>query len=668
MDASNQSLAISETAHPSNDNMDSVHKSDNISATLSTRRERKLFEYLKDRRIAAANTPNALPNILKNHLPFLDQLDFVKKLPVHTGCVNTIHWNETGEYILSGSDDKNLCITKPTNLLDGSKGYTVLSKIQTHHLGNIFSARFLPNTSDMLTISCSTHGPVKVHEINSEDPTKGLCAFNCHMSTIFDVVPIKDERMVFLSCSEDATVRLFDLRCHRSCARPGTCPHPALIRNSDAVTTLSINPINSNLLLLGRADGMGLVYDRRKLPDVAKFSREKAHADRIAGNSEQNPALVYRHPMDGAVSKFLVPDMNTPRRFASLCYSPLGDQVLASYLKEDVYLFNHDRSSNFELQKTCFKGKKSDDEQTPGQEESSGISDHPSRVASRKPDKFVRKIRFRGDWSDTGINSVPSSRRGNASAIDSLASRLFRASNLRINDRPPSFSYNVRDSTSHNAREAENTTENVEDSSDSETVSESDRNEIATGASQLKEDKAEVDILEPKKHDRKPQISEETKMKFRRATESLRNRFSQIPCYRPCKNYFGHRNSRTMIKEANFWGDNFIMSGSDCGRIFFWEKKTGSVVTAFQADENVVNRLAPHPHHYLLASSGIDCDIKLWSTQFLLECPMKPDSKELQRIIDNNELMLEEARNTITVPPHLFFRFIASLSQRDYDT
>lgn len=29
--------------------------------------------------------------------------------------VNTISWNETGEYILSGSDDTNLVITNPYN-------------------------------------------------------------------------------------------------------------------------------------------------------------------------------------------------------------------------------------------------------------------------------------------------------------------------------------------------------------------------------------------------------------------------------------------------------------------------------------------------------------------------------------------------------------------------
>ena len=42
--------------------------------------------------------------------------------------------------------------------------------------------------------------------------------------------------------------------------------------------------------------------------------------------------------------------------------------------------------------------------------------------------------------------------------------------------------------------------------------------------------------------------------------------------------YKGHRNARTMIKEANFWGDDHVMSGSDCGRIFIWDRHTGKLV------------------------------------------------------------------------------------------
>ena len=37
------------------------------------------------------------------------------------------------------------------------------------------------------------------------------------------------------------------------------------------------------------------------------------------------------------------------------------------------------------------------------------------------------------------------------------------------------------------------------------------------------------------------------------------------------------------------------MSGSDCGRIFIWNKWTAEVVTLLVADSHVVNCIQPHP-------------------------------------------------------------------------
>lgn len=77
--------------------------------------------------------------------------------------------------------------------------------------------------------------------------------------------------------------------------------------------------------------------------------------------------------------------------------------------------------------------------------------------------------------------------------------------------------------------------------------------------------------------------------------------------------YTGHRNARTMIKEATFWGNNYVMCGSDCGHIFCWDRRTGKLVMLMQADQHVVNCLQPHPKLPYLASSGIDYDVKIWA-------------------------------------------------------
>lgn len=70
---------------------------------------------------------------------------------------------------------------------------------------------------------------------------------------------------------------------------------------------------------------------------------------------------------------------------------------------------------------------------------------------------------------------------------------------------------------------------------------------------------------------------------------------------------------RTLIKEASFWGNDFIISGSDCGHVFIWDRYTCEIVMLLRGDNHVVNCIQPHPTLPLLATSGVDHDVKLWS-------------------------------------------------------
>lgn len=702
---------------------DQARSSDQARNLTSKYRSRKqLINYLSTRNKVPYYNRN-VANIARNHSPFLDRLNLMKKLPVHDGCVNTICWNKTGEYILSGSDDRNLCITKPNYMFDDSKDYTVLHKVQTRHHGNIFCAQFIPNSNDYLLVSCSTDGPVIVHDINSTNPSQGILNFNCHSSTIYEVVTLQDDDNVFFSCSDDKTVRLFDMRCHRSCARSSTCPHPALIRNSQSMTTLSVHPLNSNLLLVGRVDGVGLVYDRRKLPNVSAFSREKAHCDRLADISSQFRCL---HPLEGVVGQFTVPQIEEKCRFTSLCYSSNGEQVLASYSQDYVYLFNHDKSSNFELVQTLPKKTNTstytDGNLSDGSNDNSSDRSNNQTVRSEARTMRTPRIRVRGDWSDTGVNSVPFSRRSEntssqaapnfiqrmtemAFSLDSrwssgsrflsraeIVAGPFSSANRESNNATTQANGNDEPATDDGHFGEEEVVDESEDMHDGSTGDEDEEEEDEEEEEEEEEEEGDDDdefehemnlatrincdtnkeqgdnnqsaeSATSSKNDARPQISQETKLKFKRKFAQLKDRFSNIPTYHPRVRYQGHRNSRTSIKEAIFWGDDFIMSGSDCGRIMVWEKDTAKLIMAFPADERVTNCLAPNPYHYVLASSGIDYDIKLWSTQNILDCPLKVSQKEMDAIVRNNEIMLEEAKQTITVPPHLFFRVLASFAQ-----
>jgi len=80
------------------------------------------------------------------------------------------------------------------------------------------------------------------------------------------------------------------------------------------------------------------------------------------------------------------------------------------------------------------------------------------------------------------------------------------------------------------------------------------------------------------------------------------------------RKYEGHLNERT-VKGVNVFGprSEFVVSGSDCGNLFFWDKATGDAVQMLHGDRDVVNCLEPHPHLPVLATSGIDSDVKVWA-------------------------------------------------------
>lgn len=53
-------------------------------------------------------------------------------------------------------------------------------------------------------------------------------------------------------------------------------------------------------------------------------------------------------------------------------------------------------------------------------------------------------------------------------------------------------------------------------------------------------------------------------------------------------------------------------TGSDDGKVYIWDTKTGGVICALQADEDIVNSVAAHPTLPYLATSGIEDRIRIW--------------------------------------------------------
>ncbi|KAK9450462.1 WD40-repeat-containing domain protein [Limtongia smithiae] len=87
-----------------------------------------------------------------------------------------------------------------------------------------------------------------------------------------------------------------------------------------------------------------------------------------------------------------------------------------------------------------------------------------------------------------------------------------------------------------------------------------------------------------------------------------------VPLVLPTGRYHGHCNVQT-VKDVNFFGanDEYVMSGSDSGHLFIWEKRTRRILNILEADTEIVNVVQPHPQLPQIAVSGIDRTIKIFS-------------------------------------------------------
>lgn len=92
------------------------------------------------------------------------------------------------------------------------------------------------------------------------------------------------------------------------------------------------------------------------------------------------------------------------------------------------------------------------------------------------------------------------------------------------------------------------------------------------------------------------------------------------------------------IKGVSFFGPNseFVMSGSDCGYFYIWDKESETIVQWQHADEaGVVNCLEPHPEFPMMASSGLDHDIKIWVPSNESEPTFEGLEKKVRRNLRN---------------------------------
>nr|XP_021143468.1 DDB1- and CUL4-associated factor 6 isoform X9 [Columba livia] len=196
---------------------------------------------------------------------------------------------------------------------------------------------------------------------------------------------VPNDPYTFLSCGEDGTVRWFDTRIKTSCTKED-CKDDILINCRRAATSVAICPPIPYYLAVGCSDSSVRIYDRRML------------GTRATGNYAGRGTV-------GMVARFVPPHLNNKScRVTSLCYSEDGQEILVSYSSDYIYLFDPKDDTARELK-------------VPSAEE--------RREELRQPP--VKRLRLRGDWSDTGPRARPESERerdGEQSPNVSLMQRM----------------------------------------------------------------------------------------------------------------------------------------------------------------------------------------------------------------------------------------------------
>ncbi|XP_038065479.1 DDB1- and CUL4-associated factor 8-like isoform X2 [Patiria miniata] len=241
------------------------------------------------------------------------------ELKHHDGCVNTLHFNQSGQLLASGSDDLNIV------LWDWARQKTTLV-YPSGHRSNVFQAKFMPFSGDTTIVSCARDGQVRVGELSSTGICKGTKKLVQHKEAAHKLGLEPDSPVVFLTCGEDAVVYNIDLR---------TAKANKLLTVKEEVRkiplyTIFLNPMNTHEFCVGGRDHFVRIYDRRKLSPESESPVKK---------------FCPHHLMSS----------ETRANVTCCVYSYNGREILASYNDEDIYLFDSTHSDGAEFIH-CYKG------------------------------------------------------------------------------------------------------------------------------------------------------------------------------------------------------------------------------------------------------------------------------------------------------------------------
>ncbi|XP_056651441.1 WD and tetratricopeptide repeats protein 1 isoform X2 [Monodelphis domestica] len=534
--------------------------------------------------------------------------------------------------------------------------------MHTGHTANIFSVKFLPHAGDRILITGAADSKVHVHDLTVKET---IHMFGDHTNRVKRIATAPMWPNTFWSAAEDGLIRQYDLR-------ENSKHSEVLIDLTEycgqlvEAKCLTVNPQDNNCLAVGASGPFVRLYDIRMIHNHRKSMKQGPSAGVHTFCDRRKPLP------DGAAQYYVaghlpvkLPDYNNRLRVLVATYvtfSPNGTELLVNMGGEQVYLFDltyKQRPYTFLLPRKCHSSGEVQNGKMPTNGMSNGLHlhsngfrlsegrSHVSPQAELPPS--LERVKQQANeafacqqWTQAiqlyskAVQKAPHNAMLYGNRAAAYMKRKWDGDHYdALRDCLRAISLNPCHLKAHFrlARclfELKYVAEALECLDDFKGKFPEQAHSSAcdalgrdiTAALFSKSDSEEKKSGGPvrlRSTSRKDSISED-EMVLRERSYDYQFR------------YCGHCNTTTDIKEANFFGSNaqYIVSGSDDGSFFIWEKETTNLVRVLQGDESIVNCLQPHPSYCFLATSGIDPVVRLWNP--------RPESEDLTgRVVEDME-------------------------------
>ncbi|KAK9476180.1 WD40-repeat-containing domain protein [Lipomyces japonicus] len=263
------------------------------------------------------STPN-----LYSSAKFVADLDLTHQLFGHTGCVNALCWSDDGVLLASGSDDTHVNVYTTE-----FPAYPLVTRFETGHTKNIFSTKFMPNSSNSVIVTAAGDCQIRVFDLNNGGATK-RDVFRSFSDRVKRIVPDGVSSNTFLSCSEDGDVRHFDLRSPEPFRlSPSDAPPPLLSYSKQRISlnALTLSPIQPQYFVVGGTHSCLFLHDRRFI------ARDVRETWGVPTDPEKNTQCV----------RMLCPNNKMGNHVTSAKFSNFHpNDVIGSWSADDIYMFD----------------------------------------------------------------------------------------------------------------------------------------------------------------------------------------------------------------------------------------------------------------------------------------------------------------------------------------